>query len=114
GISVHRSDCPNVLHPHGENRERIIKVSWNAEGEGIYQARIEAVAIDRPRLAMDIMTAITDTKTIINAVNARATKNGLAAVDLKVEIRGLEHLEYIMNKIRKVKDVMEVRRVTPT
>ena len=72
------------------------------------------MAIDRPRLAMDIMTAITDTKTIINAVNARATKNGLAAVDLKVEIRGLEHLEYIMNKIRKVKDVMEVRRVTPT
>ena len=48
--------------------------------EGIYQARIEAVAIDSPA-AMDIMTAITDTKTIINAVNARATQNGLAAVD---------------------------------
>ncbi|HHX51017.1 MAG TPA: bifunctional (p)ppGpp synthetase/guanosine-3',5'-bis(diphosphate) 3'-pyrophosphohydrolase, partial [Clostridia bacterium] len=114
GISVHRIDCPNVLHPHGGNQERIIEVAWNAEGEGIYQARVEAVAIDRPRLAMDIMMAITDTKTIINAVNARATRNGLATVDLKVEIRSPDHLDYIMNKIRKVKDVLEVKRVTPT
>ncbi|NMA14822.1 MAG: hypothetical protein GX930_06250, partial [Clostridia bacterium] len=69
--------------------------------------------LDRPRLAMDIMTAIADTKTTINSVHARATKNKLASVNVKIEIRSLDHLDYIINKLRRLKDVIEVKRVTP-
>ncbi|MDN5347870.1 MAG: diphosphokinase / guanosine-3,5-bis(diphosphate) 3-diphosphatase [Clostridia bacterium] len=113
GVSVHRTDCPNILHHQGQEAERTIEVVWDTEDEATYQVHIEATAIDRPRLATDIMTAIADTKTIINSVHARATRNNLAAVDLKIEIRGLEHLNYIMDKIRRIRDVLEVRRVTP-
>ncbi|GAW92697.1 RelA/SpoT family protein [Calderihabitans maritimus] len=115
GVSVHRSDCPNLINHQNQEKERIIEVEWDTEKEeGVYQVQIEAVAIDRPRLAMDIMAAVADTKTIINAVHARATKNKLATVDLKIEIRSLEHLEYVMQKVRKIKDVLEVKRVTPS
>lgn len=114
GVSVHRSDCPNILHHLKQEAERIIEVAWDQEAEATYQVQIEALALDRPRLAMDIMSAVADTKTIINAVHARATRNNMATVDLKLEIRSLEHLQYIMDKIKRVKDVMEVKRVTPS
>lgn len=113
GISVHRNDCPNILHHLNMEPERIIEVAWDQDDEATYQVQIEAVALDRPRLAMDIMSAVADTKTIINSVHARATRNNMATIDLKIEIRSLEHLQYILDKIRRIKDVMEVKRVTP-
>jgi len=113
GVSIHRADCPNFLLNHQEETGRLIDVMWDMKMEGSYQVEIEATSLDRPRLAMDLMTAIADTKTIINSVHARTTKNKLAAVNIKIEIKSLEHLEYILNKLRRVKDVLEVKRVTP-
>ncbi|MFA5536203.1 MAG: bifunctional (p)ppGpp synthetase/guanosine-3',5'-bis(diphosphate) 3'-pyrophosphohydrolase [Bacillota bacterium] len=113
GVSVHRADCANVNHYLSDDAGRMIEVAWDNYDNGKYQVQIEVVAIDRPRLAMDIMTAITDTKTIINAVNARATKGNLATVDLKLEIRGIEHLEYIISRIKRLKDIIEVKRIIP-
>ena len=77
GISVHRSDCPNVLHPHGENRKELLKCLGMQKERGL-QARSRQWPL-MTRL-YGYHDGITDTKTIINAVNARATKNGLAAV----------------------------------
>jgi len=113
GVSVHRSDCPNITHHLETERERIIEVAWEDADEATYQVHIEALALDRPQLAMDIMAAVADTKTIINSIHARATRNDQALVDLKIEIRSLEHLNYIMDKIRRIRDVMDVKRVVP-
>lgn len=114
GVTVHRSDCPNINHHRQLEKERIIEVAWDAEAEATYQVHIEALALDRANLAIEIMAAVMDTKTIINSVHARATKNGQALVDLKLEIRSLEHLQYILAKIKRIRDVLEVRRVVPS
>ncbi|WP_406676523.1 RelA/SpoT family protein [Moorella sp. ACPs] len=113
GVSVHRIDCPNINHHRETEKERIIEVAWGDTTDATYQVHIEALALDRPNLAMDIMAAVADTKTIINSVHARATRNDQALVDLKIEIRSLEHLNYIMDKIRRIRDVLEVKRVIP-
>jgi len=113
GVTVHRSDCPNINHHREMEKERIIEVAWDTEAEATYQVHIEALALDRSNLTMDIMAAVMDTKTIINSVHARATKNGQALVDLKVEIRSLEHMQYILDKIRRIRDVLEVKRIVP-
>jgi GTP pyrophosphokinase len=114
GVSIHRKDCPNIAHHNESEKERIIQVAWDAEAEATFQVHIEALAMDRPKLAMDIMTTVADTKTIINSIHARATKNNLAVVDLKLEIKGLEHLNFLVEKIKRVKDVMDVKRITPS
>ena len=103
GVSIHRTDCPNILHSHQHEQERLIEVAWDEENQGLYQVEIEAISVDRPRLAMDIMSAIADTKTTINAVHARATKNKLASVNVRIEIKSLDHLEYIINKLKRLK-----------
>ncbi len=68
-------------------------------------------ANNRDRLTIDVMTAIADTKTTINTTYGRAAKNNTAFINVRMEVKSNEHLEYIMNKIRKIKDVTGVRRV---
>ncbi len=114
GVSVHRADCPNVAHLYRGETERLVEVSWDHDAEATYQVEIEVKALDRPRLTTDIMNTIADTKTVINAVNARAKKNKIALVNLKIEIRDLEHLCNIIQKVSRVSDVLEVHRVVPS
>lgn len=113
GVSVHRADCPNVTYHYNEEKGRIVDVTWDQDSEAAYQVEIEVIALDRPRLATDIMMTITDMKVQINAIHARAVRQNLATVNLKIEIRNLSHLNNIMEKIKKIKDVIEVHRVIP-
>ena len=113
GVSVHRVDCPNVKYLLSEEQERIVKVAWDKESDSIYQVELEIFAVDRPRLTMDIMNTIADMKLHLNSVNARTIKNGHSVINLKVEIHSLSQLNYLMDKIKKIKDVTDVFRVTP-
>ncbi|MGB4043042.1 MAG: ACT domain-containing protein, partial [Thermacetogeniaceae bacterium] len=114
GVSVHRADCPNIVHHFRGEKERIIEVSWDEDAPASYQVEIEVKAFDRPHLTTDIMTTIAETDTVINAVNARALKNRMAKVNLKLEIQNIEHLYKIMQKVSHVSDVLEVHRVVPS
>lgn len=108
GITVHRRDCVNVCNgdPH-----RFIEVEWEDVYNTNFQAEIEVISIDRDRLTTDVMSAIADTKTVINTVFGRSMKDGTAILNLKMEVKGNSHFEYICNKIRRIKGVMEVKRV---
>lgn len=114
GVSVHRRDCPNV-QAHRQNdtdRERLIEVEWDDDNQGVYTAEVEVVAIDRPRLTMDVMAVVAEAKIPINSIFSRAVrKTKLATIKLKVEIKDPEHLQAIMQRISQIRDVMEVRRV---
>lgn len=109
GVSVHRADCPNISRL--PQVERMIDVTWVGEAQGTFPVDIAVYAYDRPKLLTDIINLLTESKTPINAVNARTTANRSATIDLTVEIKNLEHLRYIMDKIRKVKDVYSVERL---
>jgi len=113
GVSIHRTDCPNVANSLN-GRERLIDVVWDTAADAVYQVEIEVSGMDRPGFALDVMNAISDSKTNVNAINARATKNKVAIVDMKVEIRNIDHLKVILDRLKKVKDVMEVKRLTPS
>lgn len=114
GVSVHRVDCPNAIHHQQQEPERFLPVNWDENVESAYEVQIAATAIDRSHLATDIMSAIADTKIIINSVHARATRDNLASVDLKIVVSSQEQLRYVMEKVRRIRDVLEVRRVTPS
>ncbi len=111
GVSVHRANCPNVMKI--DNPERVIKVEWEAEHPTFYQVEIKVEAVDRPRLLRDVMESLGDTKTNIKAVNARTNKNGIANIDILLEIKDLEQLKFIMQKLGRVRDVMGVERLNP-
>lgn len=113
GVSVHRKDCRNILQHESDETERMIEVSWDQADSGSYHVHLELSAMDRAGLLTDVMAIITEMKISANWVNARGAKNRMATIDLVLEIHSLEQLEHIMNKIRRVKDVYDVWRVTP-
>ena len=113
GVSVHRLDCPNARHHIDDEESRIVEVAWDAELIGSFTAEIQVVSRDRNRLTSDILTAVADMKVPIHYIHSRATKNGLAQTNMKVEIKNLDHLQFMIDKISRIKDVQEVRRITP-
>ncbi|MCX5780578.1 MAG: bifunctional (p)ppGpp synthetase/guanosine-3',5'-bis(diphosphate) 3'-pyrophosphohydrolase [Firmicutes bacterium] len=112
GISVHRQDCPNLQNYLRNESGRVMEVEWAAE-KGNYIVEMEIDATDRARLTSDVMTVIADMKVPVNSIFSRVTKNGLALMNLKLEIKDMEQLNTVKQKILKVKGINEVRRVVP-
>nr|MDA8236160.1 bifunctional (p)ppGpp synthetase/guanosine-3',5'-bis(diphosphate) 3'-pyrophosphohydrolase [Clostridia bacterium] len=113
GVSVHRADCHNVLHHSKDEEERMIEVAWDNAFQSSFLIKLEIDAMDRAGLLTDVMQVVCELKISANDVHARGTKNNRAAIDLLLEIKNLGQLEYIMSRIKRVKDVFEVRRVVP-
>lgn len=112
GISVHRQDCPNLQNYLKTEPDRVIEVDW-ADNRGVYNVELEVRAIDRSRLTTDVMNIIADTRIQINSVFSRVTKNQIAVMNLKLEIKDLSKLQAVMQRISTLKDVIEVKRVLP-
>ena len=111
GVSVHRQDCPNVGYYRSTEPDRLLEVGWSGNIDGLYQVGIEAIGKNRDRLTIDIMAAIADTKTAINAATAVLDKKtDTVTVNIKLEVHSMEQLDYIINRVRKVKNIMEAWR----
>jgi (p)ppGpp synthetase, RelA/SpoT family len=111
GVSIHRLDCENAHKSSPEEQNRVVEVMWDDKSESIYAVDIRIFGEDRPRLVTDIMNIIADTRTHILGINARVGKDKQADILISIEIRDLDHLNYILQKIRRVKDVTYVERV---
>lgn len=112
GVSVHRRDCPNLMNYLRNESDRIMEVEWAAD-KGNYLVEIEINAVDRDRLTSDVMTVIADMKIPVNSVFSRVTKNGLAVMNLKLEIIDMGQLNAVKQRIQKVKGINGIRRVLP-
>lgn len=113
GVSIHRDDCPNIAQYRLEEIERLVEAAWDETEKTTFQVEIVITALDRPKLTAEVMNLIHDAKIHINAINARVKKNSLATIDVKIDINNLEQLNSILEKIRKIRDVVDVKRVTP-
>ncbi|HAP32755.1 MAG TPA: (p)ppGpp synthetase [Firmicutes bacterium] len=109
GVSIHRRDCPNIRQAL-QNKERLMDVYWEAQSDVSYLVALEVTAMDRPNLLSDVVQAISDCKVNISSVNARVARDGTATINLTFVVTDLEHLEFVMNKIRRVRDVFTVGR----
>ena len=112
GVSVHRADCPN-LAVNPEEYERMIQVSWDGGGDNLYRVTVEITALDRSNLVTDVMAILSETKTKMYSMNAQVMKDSRAIISVTVEISDLSHLENVMTKIRRVRDVYTVYRANP-
>lgn len=110
GVSVHRKDCPNIkdLASH----ERYIEVEWATNEKASYQAEIQIKASDRPGLLTDITQRITDVNLTVTSLNARTNKEKLVVMNITLETKDVEQLKDLMKKIKRIKGVIDVYRVT--
>ena len=108
GVSIHRGDCPNLLHWVHEP-ERRLEIDWQeAEGER-FIVRLALEANDRRGLYADLAAAVSATGTDIKSMDLRST-DGRVGGSVIVEVENLAHLEKILRAARRVKGITEVAR----
>lgn len=108
GVSIHRADCPNVLHL-SQDPERRVDIEWTAEKGDRFFVKLYTQGTDRRGLLSEIAKAITDTGTNIQNAEIRSTGGGMNG-EFVVEVQDLSHLNKVVNAIRRVKGIVSVER----
>lgn len=111
GVSVHRADCPNVTHGQSDV-DRLIDVEWDYEGDERFEVNMEIVAYDRTGIMAEIMAALAEMKISILSINAKTSDTKNVVIHMGISIKDLAQFEFIMTKIRRLKDVYAVERYT--
>lgn len=108
GISVHRTDCPNVFEDRVE-AERRLDVQWDVDRGKLFLVRLVIYGIDRSSMLADVAQAVSKTKTNIKQATMGSEENK-ARGDFTIEVENLSHLSRVMRAIRSVKGVTDVVR----
>ncbi len=115
GVSVHRTDCVNIINLSEEERARLLEAQWTIglSTPANYEADIRIYASERESLlTMDVLRIMVDEGLQVLNVNGRINKKHQSIVDISVKIRGRSQLEFICNKIMKLPGVDKIERIT--
>ena len=114
GVSIHRTDCINIIHLSDLERARLLEADWaGEEGEaGLYTAEIKIYGNNRTGLLVDITKILTERQIDIDSVHSKTSKQGIATITLAFSIRGKEELTGLIDKIRQVESVIDIERTT--
>lgn len=110
GVSIHRKDCPNIID-NTEALDRLIEVKWNDKEDIALQAEMQILAADKSGLLIDITKILTELKIEVVSIYARTNKNKEAMLNLTVKIDNVKKLEKLMQKVKSIKEVIDVYRV---
>lgn len=109
GVSVHRADCPNAVNFN--DMDRLVDVEWEEDANEVFLVTIEVVSYDRTGLMADILAVLAGMKLSVAAANVKVQSNGMAVMNLGIQIKDLQQLEFVMTKLRRIKGVHSVRRM---
>ncbi|MBW6476983.1 MAG: GTP diphosphokinase [Chromatiales bacterium] len=112
GVSIHRSDCRNILNLPEDKRVRLIEVEWGSSGDrSTYPVDVEIDAIDRQGLLIDIYSVLANEKVNILATQTLSDrKHHTARMNLSLEIHDIDQLSRILGRINQLPNIVEVRR----
>ena len=116
GITIHRTDCINVLNLPEIERSRLIDAEWQGVEEdssaATYTTEISIFANNRIGMFVDISKIFTEREIDIKTMNSRVNKQGKATITMSFDIHGIEELNNLMAKLRQIDGVLDIERTT--
>lgn len=114
GISIHRTDCINVLNLPANERARLIDAEWQNEAatKDTYSAEINIYAMNRTGLLVDVSRVLTEANIDVKNMNCRVNKHDKATLSIGFDIHGREELQRIVDKLRNIPGVDDIERTT--
>lgn len=116
GLSIHRTDCVNMIHLTESERARLIDAEWESDvaekAGGQYLAEIKMYAHDRQGLLMEMSKIFTEGDVDVKSMNVRTSKQGTATIETGFIVHGREELTRIVKKLRQVEGVIDIERTT--
>jgi GTP pyrophosphokinase len=114
GISIHRTDCVNMMALSELDRSRLIDAEWEAseeENKGqLYTTNIKIYAYNRTGIIMDVSKIFLEMNIDMTSVNVNTSKNGKATLSISFDIHGVEQLNKVISKLRSIDSVIDVER----
>ena len=116
GLSIHRTDCINMIHLSESERARLIPAEWETEvtekSGGQYLAEIKMYANDQQGLQMEIYRIFTEGNVDVKSMNVRTSKKGTATIEMGFIVHGREELERIVKKLQQLSGIIDIERAT--
>ena len=116
GLSIHRTDCINMIHLSESERARLIPAEWETEvtekSGGQYLAEIKMYANDQQGLLMEISRIFTEGHVDVKSMNVRTSKKGTATIEMGFIVHGREELERIVKKLQQLSGIIDIERAT--
>ena len=116
GLSIHRTDCINMIHLSESERARLIPAEWETEvtekSGGQYLAEIKMYANDQQGLLMEISRIFTEENVDVKSMNVRTSKKGTATIEMGFIVHGREELERIVKKLQQLSGIIDIERAT--
>lgn len=112
GVSIHKRDCTNVpkVIELADEPDRWIPAGWDSSVKEDFTATVSLTCLDRVGLMADISKMIADMRVMIYGINTKSKKDGRASLELTIGVNGIEHLNSVMAKLRKINGVLDVDR----
>ncbi len=114
GVSIHRTDCINMMNLPEQDRQRIIEAEWQVTTEGkpdeLYDTEIIIYAYDRMGVLFDITKIFTENKIDVRFMNSKTSKQGIATINVGFAIRGVDALSEVVKKLRNVEGIKDIQR----
>ena len=115
GLSIHRTDCVNMIHLSEAERARLIDAEWEGDatekGDGQYLAEIKMYVRDRQGFLMDMSKVFTETDVDVKTMNVRTSKQGVVTIETGFVVHGKDELARVMKKLRQLEGVIDIERV---
>ncbi len=111
GVSVHRTDCGNITTLQREP-ERMLAVEWAPTSASVFLVQIQVEALDRSRLLSDVTKALSDAHVNILSASVSTSDQRVALSKFTFEMGDTQHLDHVLNAVRRVEGVFDVYRVT--
>ncbi|MCQ2422444.1 MAG: bifunctional (p)ppGpp synthetase/guanosine-3',5'-bis(diphosphate) 3'-pyrophosphohydrolase [Lachnospiraceae bacterium] len=116
GVTIHRTDCVNMLHLPDSDKVRLIDAEWNLDeadkNDHVYNAEIRIFARNNPGVLLDVTRILSEEKVNISSISARPGKNEISTINVSFEIHGKEDLNTIINRIMTISNVIDIERTT--
>ena len=112
GVSIHKRDCTNVpkVIELADEPDRWIPAGWDSSVKEDFTATVSMTCLDRVGLMADVSKMIADMRVMIYGINTKSKKDGRASLELTIGVNGIEHLNGVMAKLRKINGVLDVER----
>lgn len=108
GLSIHKADCSNARD--AKTSPRWVKAHWDDTVKESFRSTLEITAMDRDRLFADVSGLFADMRVPVYSINARTTADGRAALTVRIGIQNTEHLNNVIARLRKIKNIVDIQR----
>ncbi|MCR4720384.1 MAG: bifunctional (p)ppGpp synthetase/guanosine-3',5'-bis(diphosphate) 3'-pyrophosphohydrolase [Lachnospiraceae bacterium] len=114
GVSIHRTDCINIINLAEEERMRLVPAEWNETknkaGSELFTAEVNIYSRNRAGVLLDISKVLTENDIVVSSMNVRTSRQGTATITIGFDISDTNMLQTIIGKLRNVEGIIDIQR----